>query len=252
MKKRAVLKAFTALLAVVGVNVETGAQVFVIDQRSDTFFQPFAPLLSITGADRPPGHQPSQQFRPTLPGLDFVELQIRNDNITVEASFAVVVHEETVTGRVLGMSQTVTILLPPNFTRFDFPSTVPLIPGNLYVLEIMQMGQPRVGWGTPVISNEAYAGGQALFRGQLINADLWFREGVVAPELSIPQAPSSAGVILTARGKVGATYTLQAATELPPISWTDVLTFTMTETVTTIVDSDAANFTTRFYRLKSP
>jgi hypothetical protein len=95
MKKRTSLRALSALLAAAGVCVEASAQQFVIDQRSDTFFQPFAPLLSITGIDRPPGQQPSQQFRPTLAGVDFVELEIRNDNITEEASFAVMVHEGT-------------------------------------------------------------------------------------------------------------------------------------------------------------
>ena len=251
MKKQTNLKALSALVATIGVCVEASAQQFVIDQRSDTIFQPFAPLLSITGLDRPPGQQPGQQFRPTLAGVDFVELEIRNDNITEEASFAVILHEGTVTGPVLGTSQTVTILFPPNFTHFDFPSTVPLTPGNLYVLEVTQFGQPRLGWGTPALSNGAYTNGQATYRGQLINSDLWFREGIVAAGLSIPQAPSNAGLTLTVRGKVGASYTLQASTELPAISWTDVLTFTMTEAETSIVDSGATNFTTRFYRLKS-
>lgn len=251
MKMRTNLKALSALLAATGVCVEASAQRFIIDQRSDTIFQPFTPLLPVTGMDRPPGQQPAQQFRPTLTGVDFVELAIRNDNITGEAIFAVIIHEGTVTGPVLGMSQAVTILFPPDFTHFDFPSAVPLTPGNLYVLEVTQVGQPRIGWGASTLSNGAYTNGQAAYRGQLINSDLWFREGLVAAELSIPQAPSSAGLTLTVGGKVGARYTLQAATELPPSSWTDVLTFTMTEAVTSVVDSGATNFTTRFYRLKS-
>jgi hypothetical protein len=80
---------------------------------------------------------------------------------------------------------------PGNEAHFAFPGTVPLTPGNLYVLEVLQLGGYS-GWGIEIPSyaivngqtiDMTYHGGRLIYGGvPQDNSDMLFQEGVVVPE----------------------------------------------------------------------
>jgi hypothetical protein len=95
-----------------------------------------------------------QEFKPTLSSLDFVDLVLgdADTGIGSGASFQVKIHAGTITGTVLGISNTVT--LPDGFnlaggneiyTHFTFAAPVALTPGATEVIEIVQL--PPIGAG---------------------------------------------------------------------------------------------------------
>jgi hypothetical protein len=128
-----------------------------------------------------------QTFTPTLPSLNFVNL------LTAEAAgtpFAVDVEirDGSISGTILGTSLPVTVnpISPTTVvvTSFIFPSTVTLVPGDLYVMQVVEIsGEGLVGSSN--VNN--YPGGTQILGGiPQPNDDLWFQEGISTPEPVMP------------------------------------------------------------------
>jgi len=156
------------------------ASPFVVDQ-SHTSFSGFFNLRfsGVTG----------QEFTPTLDSLDVVELLFDGPDGSfppaIEGQFSVGIRQGSVTGAVVGTSSPVTLLtgIFREVVRFDFPTRVPLVPDDLYVIEINLLSDPDLpffvghfgGFGTPP-SN--YSRGRGILEGEpLEDFDLFFREG---------------------------------------------------------------------------
>jgi len=73
--------------------------------------------------------------------------------------------------------------------------------------------------------------------------------GPAGGELVAAGPVNATGFELTAKGEMGQTYHLQAATELPAANWTNVFSFKLTTPLTNYVDADALTMARRYYRL---
>jgi hypothetical protein len=60
------------------------------------------------------------------------------------------------------------------------------------------------------------------------------------------------GFRLSVAGLPDRTYRLQAANTLPPTNWIDLLTFTLDDPRTNVIDATARIYPQRFYRIVSP
>jgi hypothetical protein len=158
------------------------AQGVIIDQHNDQA-NPRDLAYWTLGVMTPVG----QEFVPTLNAMDFVDAAFTTreggfDTITMQ----VLIHESTITGPVVGASAMDTFSASAFFGgvhRFEFPSTVPLVAGNMYVLDFVQ--QLPVGNFIGTDPSMAYPGGQMIRGGAPFDGfDLWFREGVMVPEPS--------------------------------------------------------------------
>ena len=145
-----------------------------------------------------------QSFTPTLTGLNFVELRMGDlESNGLGGVFNVLIRSGGNTaGPVLGTSQDVT--MPDSFghtlsfgglpIRFDFLAPVPLVPGNLYAIQLSKVsGDLFTLYGR---QTDDYADGTSILFGVAISfQDFYFREGLVVPE------PSS--FVLAALGLIG-------------------------------------------------
>jgi hypothetical protein len=135
-----------------------------------------------------------QEFTPSLQGLDFVDVNLFNSRATNTGTFEIAIHAGNITAPVLGLSAQVARLegFPQSNTHFTFSSTVPLIAGDLYVLEVIQLSGDS-GWAIEVPTSAVvhgqtidmnYPGGRLIYAGvPQENQDMIFREGiVVTPE----------------------------------------------------------------------
>ena len=68
--------------------------------------------------------------------------------------------------------------------------------------------------------------------------------------ISLQGAPGSSSVQFNLTGTSGSTYTLSVSTNL--VTWSNLVTFIMTNGAVQYNDSTASNYPTRFYRLISP
>jgi len=149
-----------------------------------------------------------QGFTPALSALDFVELQINDQNPGdgQGALIAVRIRAGGIAGAVVGTSQTVAFAdqapLPfqaPERVRFSFTTPVALTPGATYVIEPFRAapGGSDLGVFGTGFGIDAYASGVSYFRGAVFDDregapfDLWFSEGVAA----VPE-PSAALLLL--------------------------------------------------------
>jgi hypothetical protein len=134
-----------------------------------------------------------QEFTPSLEGLDFVDVNLQNAIVTDTGTFEIAIHKGNMAAPVLGLSNPVLWSggFSLNNAHFTFPNTLPIVPGNIYVLEINQLsGDP--GWlfevpvsliinGRTIKMN--YAGGRLIYGGvPQDNYDMLFQEGVFVPE----------------------------------------------------------------------
>jgi len=147
-----------------------------------------------------------QGFTPTLNSLSFVDLYLGDagSDIGPGASFQVVIHSGSITGTVLGTSNTV--FVPDNtnlgvglyadfiVTRFTFAAPVSLVPNSLDVIEFMQLPPIVTGndnfaaYGGP-LPGSTYPGGQGIVNGSPETGfDFAFDEGIFTS--SVPE-PSS-------------------------------------------------------------
>jgi hypothetical protein len=62
----------------------------------------------------------------------------------IPGEFSVGIHQGGITGPVIGTSSAITLLsgIFREVVRFDFPTSVPLVPGNLYAIEINRLSDP--------------------------------------------------------------------------------------------------------------
>src|SRR2546430_5445139 len=158
---------------------------FIVDQ-SQTTFNEFVNLgfSGVTG----------QEFIPTLPSLDVVELLFDLFGPATGA-LSVRIHQDSITGPVVGTSLPVTVTVTVNSgnlrqtIRFDFPISVSLIPGNTYVIEVNRLSDVFFSLG--LTQGDTHSGGQAIIAGELrSDSDLFFREGQGATTTSLLSSPN--------------------------------------------------------------
>jgi hypothetical protein len=159
-----------------------------------------------------------QEFTPTFKSVDFVNLFLQDagSDIGPGTSFKVNIRSGSITGTILGTSDTVSV--PDNLnlgiglyadftvTKFDFASPVALTPGQVYVIDIVQLppivtGNFNFAAGGGGLNNSTYAGGRGIVNGSpLANYDFAFQEGL----RSVPEPGSlalcSLGLGLAAAG----------------------------------------------------
>jgi hypothetical protein len=140
-----------------------------------------------------------QEFVPELDRLEVVEFQTHDmgaGSDTLGALLRVDVHRNTIYDPVLGSSDLVD--LPHGFqgvTHFEFAAPVPLEPGTLYVIELVQVAGDNWGGGRHGQAWDICPGTRPIIGGEPLEySDLWFREGILGPS---PAASSSWGVIKT-------------------------------------------------------
>jgi hypothetical protein len=148
------------------------------DQSNDGFIPPLGQNIQFFS---PIG----QEFTPALTSLDAVELFTNG----IGATLVVNIRQDTITGPLLGTSLSVSLQdLFPGITHFDFPATVPLVPGQLYVIEALVASGDFAEIGSSGGPFSTYPGGNQILQGvPQPNNDLWFREGPAA----VPEPGSS-------------------------------------------------------------
>jgi hypothetical protein len=153
-----------------------------------------------------------QSFTPTLTSLNFVNLLTATVGSTSPFTLEVDIRSGSISETILGTSQP-TLVTPPSaiatiVTPFTFSTPVTLVPGDLYVMQVLTVsGDALVGSAN--INN--YPGGTEILGGVAQpNNDLWFQEGIAAPE------PGT--LLLLGTGLIGLLATTLFRSRL--ISWT--------------------------------
>jgi len=140
-----------------------------------------------------------QTFVPNLAQVGFVELYLSTwrgqfPDLHVETQrVSVALREGSISGTILGESDTVTINYNPPWSafveRFGFPQPVTVTPGQTYVFEVChEGGDDLIGLAfvcPHLVGQDYYPRGTYIQQGQLwpSGLDIWFREGVlVVPE----------------------------------------------------------------------
>ena len=152
----------SALLLIL-TSSSVAALSFTIDQENINFLGPG-------------GNANAQEFTPTLNALDVVEVFIGPRDPTTVA--VVNIRPGSITGPIIGTSVPTGPVPNSQIVHFDFPSTVPLVPGDLYVYEVSILS----GSFLFVTGPDTYAGGRAIMFGvPQPNLDSSFREGPASP-----------------------------------------------------------------------
>jgi hypothetical protein len=189
-RSRRFLKRFVvpgAVLAMCLMHTTAWADSFVPDQSNMALF--FPSLVQNIQLFAPIG----QEFTPTQPTLNVVQLRTQDfvPNDGTGASLFVNIRAGTILGSVVGTSQIV--MLPDSFgtaggalTEFDFSSNVPLVPGNVFVIELVHASGDMWGVGScgGLCGNTYPPGRQILLGAPVPDNDLWFAEGTAVPEPS--------------------------------------------------------------------
>lgn len=150
------------------------ADILGVDQRNDGF----TPVLFQSVSNFSPI---GQEFTPTFSKLNFVDLFTEGFFPPTTGLF-VNIRAGTISGPILGTSQTVPTASLFGETDFLFPAEVPLIPGDLYVIEVVTVD--GLNWGLGSSGVPTYSKGNEILNGEPNpQNDLWFREGDV-PEPS--------------------------------------------------------------------
>jgi energy-coupling factor transporter ATP-binding protein EcfA2 len=142
-----------------------------VDQRNDGFSPSLFQSIIYLG---PIG----QSFTPTFTSLNFVDLYTEDFGSPGGAQLLVRIRQGSITGAILGVSAPAGVTAGfSGETHFTFPVTIPLVPGNLYVMEALVAS----GGNWAVGSNgggDPYPGGSAIALGAYYGNDLYFREGL--------------------------------------------------------------------------
>ena len=125
-----------------------------------------------------------QSFTPTLTSVNFVNLLTEPGGNTMPFTLEVDIRSGSISGTILGVSQPTTIIPQSPFdsivTPFTFATPVTLVPGDLYVTQVLTVSGDAL-LGSTNIDN--YAGGTQILGGVAQpNNDLWFQEGISVPE----------------------------------------------------------------------
>ena len=174
-----------ALLILVGlslVSVQTYGQGFIYDQQSWTNEAPAPGVgLPIQSELSPYG----QSFTPSLNAVGFIRLNLNDHNPgnSLGATMCVNLRSGSIGGPIIGVSSAV--FMPDSFANvmdFLFITPVTVTPGVTYFFQpVVQSGDQ---WGY-LGAGYGYTGGSYFFNGTAQTAsDLWFREGILAPEPS--------------------------------------------------------------------
>src|SRR5262249_27751219 len=142
-----------------------------------------------------------QSFTPGLTAVGFIRLDLF-DAVNNNGKGAIVyvnMRADSINGTILGSS--IPVSLPDGFgvngggfTDFLFPIPVAVTPGTTYYFELAAQSGSDV-WGVRrFLLGTDYPGGTEYLSGLPGIDDLWFREGIVAPE------PSSAALLLLGGG----------------------------------------------------
>ena len=132
-----------------------------------------------------------QEFTPSLPLLNFVDLSVQVfTSLNYPLSLYAEIHADTFSGPLLGTASPITYSQTfAGEAHLEFPTTVSITSGQLYVLRLDSTFAP--GYGVqinlvPAGAGPGYDKGRFVFGGlpQSDGADLWFREGIAVPEPS--------------------------------------------------------------------
>jgi len=163
-----------AALVLLWGNGKAARAEFIVDQSQTSFNVLFN--LRFTGVT-------GQEFTPALPSLDVVELLFDGPGGTfppnISGQFSVGIHKGGVTGPVVGTSLPVTLLtgIFREVVRFEFLSSVSLVPGDLYLIEINRLSDP-VLFFFGATDMATYPRGSAVIEGlPRSDLDLFFLEG---------------------------------------------------------------------------
>jgi hypothetical protein len=172
--------AVAGLILLACAATRSAAHPFQIDQGSDG--SPFGGF----GIDATTGNTIGQEFTPTFNALDVVEIGLgpRDPN---SFGLKVNIRAGSLAGPIVGTSLQAVVQgappAPPVF-HFDFASPVPLVPGNLYVIQPILV-QPTAPVGFSFLDPPPYAGGRAIIHGVIRDdVDMIFRTGLTVPEPS--------------------------------------------------------------------
>jgi hypothetical protein len=175
---------FYTSIAIFITKVSFGQGSFVYDQQS------VAADNNGGGAEFPlqQSQTAGQSFTPELSSVGFIRLWLANGYLDDTSAATVIVNllANSITGTILSQSEPVvtqsgTFSAPVDFI---FATPVTVTPGVTYYFQpVIQDNDNLYISGT--ITSDPYAGGTAFRNGQAIpTQDLWFREGIVAPEPS--------------------------------------------------------------------
>lgn len=146
-----------------------------------------------------------QEFVPTLPALDVVELITSDFNQSngLGATLEVQIWSATAGNPFVNLEGTSNQVSLPDMafgevlTHFDFPASVALTPGNLYVLEVVAL--PGSDNWAVATDNPGYAAGRGILLGAAeLLLDVWFSEGPV-PEPATLALLAAGGMVLLRR-----------------------------------------------------
>ena len=174
------------LLILLTVSSGRGQGTFIYDQQSsdESYFG--------SGARGIQSNQPfGQSFTPSLTAIDFIRIHLGDSvNDGLGAMIRINLRTNSISGAVIASTSPVSVASQFIGTAdFFFAATVSLTPGTKYYF------QPEVvsggAFSASSYNNFGYAGGDAYYAGALVPGfDLWFREGIRAPE------PSAASLFL--------------------------------------------------------
>ena len=161
--------------------VAAGGSIAIVDQSQEIGLGTFRNIV---------GYAPlGQEFTPSLPGLDAVELYLNGFMCELGPYLQVNIREGAITGPIIGQSSPFTP--SQNYfsgaVHFAFANVVRLSPGKLFVMELVDISGKEFPCVESIIGSSGgrpdnpYIDGDAINWGMTLPGDdLWFREGLAS------------------------------------------------------------------------
>jgi hypothetical protein len=187
------------------------AHPFQVDQASEGL--PFGGF----GISAESGDTIGQEFTPTFSALDVVEIGLgpRDPN---SFGLKVNIRADSLAGPILGTSLQAAVQgAPPALPvfHFDFASPVPLVPGNVYVIQPILV-QPTAPVGFSFLDPPPYAGGRAIIHGVIRDdIDMIFRTGLTVPEPATISMCSLVVALLLRRRRAAGPHCVENGRQTP-------------------------------------